>query len=293
MRRTHRSERDELELFRAQPGDLVSRDAQDLMAYPLFSLAKTKRIVPIDFRAGAISIRDEAVPEHGMATIRDADILIWAASQIVEGRDAGLKTSRLMTATPYESLTFVGRGTGARDYDRLKAGLDRFPIRNPVCESRSAGMNDLTQVEVFWLEKRIENRIRFGRAVEDRMIDRHRRVLSFAPGSIFALVRWTSNDFGTVISRIDILRAVAPGERCSTVPYVKPGGESLLRLSGSPKVERVLQLIDVVEGLGIDPADAAPDHWHHVHNRLSVNETPRAYTKGRHRAWLHRQRFVR
>ena len=60
-----------------------------------------------------------------MATIWDADVLIWAASQIVEARDAGLKTSRLMAATPYEILTFVGRGTSARDYDRLKAGLDR------------------------------------------------------------------------------------------------------------------------------------------------------------------------
>ena len=126
MRRKHHSERDQLELFRALPGDLAPRDAQDLMAYPFFSLAKTKRIVPIDFRAGAIAIRVEAVPEHGMATIWDADVLIWAASQIVEARDAGLKTSRLMAATPYEILTFVGRGTGARDYDRLKAGLDRL-----------------------------------------------------------------------------------------------------------------------------------------------------------------------
>ena len=84
-----------------------------------------------------------------------------------------------------------------------------------------------------------------------------------------------SNDFGTVVSRIDILRAVTPGQRCSTVPYVKPGGEILLRLSGWPKVERVLQLIDAVEALGIDPADVAPDYWHHAHNRLSVNETPR------------------
>jgi hypothetical protein len=33
-----------------------------------------------------------------------------------------------------------------------------------------------------------------------------------------------------------------------------------LRLSGWPKVERVLQLIDAVEVLGIDPADVAPDH---------------------------------
>ena len=50
------------------------------MAYPFFSLAKSKRIVPIDFRAGTIAIRVEAVPEHGMATIWDADVLIWAAS---------------------------------------------------------------------------------------------------------------------------------------------------------------------------------------------------------------------
>ena len=52
--------------------------------------------------------------------------LIWAASQIVEARDGGLKTSRLMAATPYEILTFVGRGTSVRDYDRLKAALDRL-----------------------------------------------------------------------------------------------------------------------------------------------------------------------
>jgi len=120
------SERDQLDLFRARPGDLAPRDAQDLMAYPFFSLAKSKRLTPIDFRAGSVSIRVEAVPEHGMATIWDADVLIWAASQIVEARDAGLKTSRLMAATPYEILTFVGRGASARDYQRLKAALDRL-----------------------------------------------------------------------------------------------------------------------------------------------------------------------
>ena len=136
MRHKRRSERSQLELFRALPGDLAPRDAQDLMAYPFFSLAKTKRVVPIDFRAGAIAIRVEAVPEHGMATIWDADVLIWAASQIVEARDAGLKTSRLMAATPYEILTFVGRGTSARDYDRLKAGLDRLQATSVLTSIR-------------------------------------------------------------------------------------------------------------------------------------------------------------
>jgi plasmid replication initiation protein len=138
MRHRGRKKREQLELFRALPGDLAPRDAQDLMAYPFFSLAKSKRIVPIDFRTGAISIRVEAVPEHGLATIWDADVLIWAASQIVEARDAGLKTSRLMAATPYEILTFVGRGTGARDYDRLKAGLDRLQATTVLTSIRQA-----------------------------------------------------------------------------------------------------------------------------------------------------------
>jgi plasmid replication initiation protein len=96
------------------------------MAYPFFSLSKSPRIRPIDFVAGNVAIRVEAVPDHGMATIWDADILIWAASQIVEARDAGLRTSRLMAATPYEILNFTGRGTSLRDYQRLKAALDRL-----------------------------------------------------------------------------------------------------------------------------------------------------------------------
>ena len=158
--------------------------------------------------------------------------------------------------------------------------------------TKEIGMKYLTTVELLWLEKRIENRIRFGRPVSENVVDRNRRVLSFAPGSIFAFVRWTSNDFGTVLSRIDILRAAIPGQGYSTVPCITPGGESLLRLSGWPKVERVLQLIDVVEAIRIDPADAAPDYWHHVHNRLSVNETPRPYTRSRHQAWLHRRRVA-
>ena len=96
------------------------------MAYPFFSLSKSHRVAPIDFSAGKVSIRVEAVPDHGMATIWDADILIWAASQIVEARDTGLRTSRLMAATPYEILRFIGRGTSLRDYKRLKAALDRL-----------------------------------------------------------------------------------------------------------------------------------------------------------------------
>lgn len=119
-------ERRQLDLFRTLPGEFALRDAQDLMAYPFFSLAKSRRVEPIDYRRGEVAIRVEGTREHGLATIWDADVLIWAASQLVEARDAGLRTSRLMAATPYEILRFIGRGTSTRDYQRLRAAFDRL-----------------------------------------------------------------------------------------------------------------------------------------------------------------------
>ena len=152
-----------------------------------------------------------------------------------------------------------------------------------------APIDTLTHVELIWLEKQIEHWIRFGRDVAEQIVDRRQRILSFAPGSIFAFVRWAANDYGTILSRIDILRAVAPGEAFSTVGSVRPGGDILLRISGWPNVERVLQTIDAIEQLGIDPVDACPDHWRHIHNRLAAGDTPRPYTREQHRAWLLRR----
>ena len=152
-------------------------------------------------------------------------------------------------------------------------------------------MKALTQVELYWLEGRIERWIRFGREVEECIIDRRRRVLAFAPGTVFAFVRWASNDHGTVVSRIDVLRAVERGEACSTIPCVTPGGEVLLRSFGWPKVERVLKSIDAVDALGVDPGDIDPNHWRHVHNRLAAGQEPRPYTHERHRAWFLRRRI--
>lgn len=86
------SERGQLDLFRSLRGVLTPRDAQDVLVDALFSLAKSKRVVPFDFRAGTITIRVEAVPEHGIATVWDADVLIWSASQIVVARDGVSKT---------------------------------------------------------------------------------------------------------------------------------------------------------------------------------------------------------
>jgi hypothetical protein len=166
-------------------------------------------------------------------------------------------------------------------------------MANPAfAEALPCSPDTLTVVELTWLEKRVEHWIRFGRDVGETIIDRRRRVLSFAPNTIFAFVRWASNDYGTVVSRIDIVCAIAPGEAYQTLPFVRPGGEILLRISGWPKVERVFAAIDAVEAIGIDPADAAPDHWRHVHNRLGAGCEPRPYSRDQHRAWLLRRRVL-
>src|SRR5437879_8745 len=143
--------REQLDLFRALPGDFPPRDAQALKAYPFFSLAKSRRTLPIDFRSGGVTVRVEGTAEHGLATIWDADVLIWAASQIVEARDAHLRTSRLMRATPYEILSYIGRGTSVRDYQRLKAALDRLQSTSIATSIRQPTMRRLHRFS--WLNE--------------------------------------------------------------------------------------------------------------------------------------------
>ena len=150
-------------------------------------------------------------------------------------------------------------------------------------------MSARTTIELTWIEGRIERWLRFGRIVQETIKSRSVRVVGLDAGSIFAFVRWAANDYGTVESRIDILQAVSPCERYSTVPFVTPGGKSLLRLSGWPKVEAVLFSIDQINSENIAPEEVCPDHWRHVHNRLSCNLEPRRYTPFRHDAWLKRR----
>ena len=150
-------------------------------------------------------------------------------------------------------------------------------------------MTSRTTVDLLWIEGRVQRWIRFGRIVQETIHSRSRRTVGFDPGAIFAFVRWSANDYGTVESRLDILHTVSSDEGCSTVPHVTPGGDILLRFTGWPKVEAALILIDQIEALGIAPEDVCPDHWRHVHNRLISGLSPRSYTEFRHAAWLKRR----
>lgn len=151
------------------------------------------------------------------------------------------------------------------------------------------GEPPLTHVTLVWQQGAREDWLRFGKPVAERIIDRRTRIESYAPGQMFALVRWASNNYGTIRSTLDIVRTVASGEAYTTLPQVDPGGDLLLSVRGWPKVRRVFTLIDAIEQDGIDPCDVAPDHWLHMHNRLAVGMEPRCYVFDRHRTWLRRR----
>ena len=165
-------EREQLDLFRALPGDLAPRDAQDLMAHPFFSLAKSKRLRRSISRAGSDrhSRRGRKIFEHGMATIWDADVLIWAASQIVHARDAGLRTSRLMAATPYEILTFVGRGAGARDYQQRQGRFAFDRLQSTTVATSIRQLAERRRHRFSWINEWKETADANGRALGIELI---------------------------------------------------------------------------------------------------------------------------
>ena len=79
---THR----QIDLFAPYVADLPLRDQREMMERPFFSLAKTRRVKPIDYTSpdGNLWVHVSANPDYGMATIWDADILIYCASQLAD-----------------------------------------------------------------------------------------------------------------------------------------------------------------------------------------------------------------
>jgi plasmid replication initiation protein len=71
------------------------------MAFPFFSLEKSKRTKPIIYEQGDIKVVIAGLTTVGIATIWDADLLIWAASQLNAALEAvcALQASTSMTTS--------------------------------------------------------------------------------------------------------------------------------------------------------------------------------------------------
>ncbi len=146
----------------------------------------------------------------------------------------------------------------------------------------------LTDVELTWIEGRLEQQLRFGRVAAERSGGPHKRIASFRPGATFGLIGCTADDLGCVFWSLAIVRAVAPGAPFSTHPAVRPGGEILLSLSDLEPIRAVCREIDMIEASGVDACDVSPDHWRHIGQRLAAALPFRSYSAERHAAWLRR-----
>lgn len=155
-------------------------------------------------------------------------------------------------------------------------------------------MNDLrshlgAQINLVWIETRIEQWLRFGCPETSVRIDRHRRRVSFAAGDVFALMRWLASDTGAVTVSIDIVRAMPPGEPCAVLPWITGAADRLLRQTGDAPVRTVLETICRIERQGLDPRAVCPDYWRDLDARLRTSRPAPPYDRARHEAWLWRR----
>jgi plasmid replication initiation protein len=138
------------DLFAASFADIPIRDQRDTMERPFFSLAKKPRVEPIQYQVGNVWVEVSANPQFGMATIWDADILIWASTQITEAMDRQFTPSRTIHFHPYNLLRAIRRTTGGADYTRLRAALERLTHTAVRTNIRAQGKKKFASFH--WLE---------------------------------------------------------------------------------------------------------------------------------------------
>jgi plasmid replication initiation protein len=143
---------EQFDLFLPYLEDLPLRDQREMMERPFFSLAKTKRVKAIDYTApdGKLWVNVSANPQYGMATIWDADILIYCASMIADMARRGVNdVPRTLHIMPYDLLRAIGRPTTGRAYELLGQALDRLVATTVKTNIRAENRREAT---FSWLD---------------------------------------------------------------------------------------------------------------------------------------------
>ena len=143
----------QFDLFSPYLAEMPLRDQRETMERPFFSLAKRKRIQPIAYTSpdGSVWVTVKAVPDYGMATIWDADILIWAASALTAMKDRKANDiPRTLHFHPAEMLRGINRGVGGENYERLRAALGRLQSTTIQTNIRGKGKRKTRQFS--WIE---------------------------------------------------------------------------------------------------------------------------------------------
>lgn len=142
----------QLEMFLPYLADLNFRDQREVMERPFFSLAKNKRLKPIDYHSpdGKVYVHVSGNPDYGMATIWDADILIYCASVLSDMQRRGINDiPRRLRLMPYDLLRAIDRPTTGRAYELLGQSLDRLTSTTVKTNIRA---EDRREATFNWLD---------------------------------------------------------------------------------------------------------------------------------------------
>src|SRR5580700_11873611 len=154
MSRAARFYNPQFDLFLPSIVDLKFRDQKDTMERPFFSLSKSKRMKPIEYvnENDGIFVTVQPHQDYGMATIWDADILIWAASVLCDMKNRGINDiPRELKFQPHDLLKAIARSTGGRDYAQLRDSLER--LKTTVVTTNIRGKRGQKTTMFSWIDQ--------------------------------------------------------------------------------------------------------------------------------------------
>jgi plasmid replication initiation protein len=144
----------QFDLFLPNIVDLKFRDQKDTMERPFFSLSKSKRMKPIEYQNDNDGIFVTVLPhqDYGMATIWDADVLIWAASVLSDMKNRRLnEIPRELKFQPHDLLKVIGRSTGGKDYAQLRGALDR--LKSTIINTNIRAARGTKHITFSWIDQ--------------------------------------------------------------------------------------------------------------------------------------------
>jgi hypothetical protein len=144
------------------------------------------------------------------------------------------------------------------------------------------------RISLAFVAHRVNVWLRFGQPVRETVLDRWRRVATFEPNAVCCRVKWIGNDYGTALWQLMVLQAPMPFEGAQRIAGVAPSARILLRADSEQQVKVVLEVIDAIEALGIEPSAVAATYWRTAGNRLAARQPLPDYTAERHAAHVAR-----
>lgn len=152
------------DIFVCDLADAAIKDDMASMEHPIFSLTKQPYMKRRRYKNGDKWL-EVAPSDKGIANIWDKDILIFAISQIMAAKNAGLPYEKHVSFTAYDFLVFSNRNTGGKDYLALKDSLERLKGTQLITNVTTG---DVEQIDGFGLidKFRIRRKHSDGRVIE-------------------------------------------------------------------------------------------------------------------------------